>query len=198
MFNYCPSCASKKINFEEGKVFRCPDCSFVYYHNIAAANGCLIVVPESSPAGGEERLVFTVRAKEPAAGKLDLPGGFVDAGEGVLEGLYRELTEELGWTPPIPQGKYLASVFKYLASFSNVYEYKGINYNTCDMYFYISAPGLKPEYFKLEQTEISKVVFLKPEEIDFDQLAFESTKRAVKAWLSAKLQPRQAAQRALK
>ena len=54
------------------------------------------------------------------------------------------------------------------------------------MYFYISAPGLKPEDFKLEQTEISKVVFLKPEEIDFDQLAFESTKRAIRAWLSAK------------
>ena len=182
MFKFCPSCASGKIKFEEGKVFRCPDCNFIYYHNIAAANGCLISVPEAD----SERLVFAVRAKEPAIGKLDLPGGFVDAGEGVIEGLYRELQEELGWAPAIPTDKNLADVFKLFASFSNVYEYKGIDYNTCDMYFSITVPGLKPEDLQPEQAEVTKIVFLKPEEINFDQLAFESTRKAVKAWLEKK------------
>jgi len=180
MFNFCPSCASKKINFEEGKVFRCPDCGFVYYHNIAAATGCIISVPQ---ADGAERLVFLVRGKEPAIGKFDLPGGFVDVGEGVLEGLYRELREEICWTPPVPQGAPLTSVFRLFASFSNVYEYKSVKYNTCDMYFCVSAPGLKPEDLRLEQDEVAGVCFLRPEEIDFGQFAFESTRRAVKSYL---------------
>ena len=180
MFNFCPSCASRKISFEEGKVFRCPDCGFVYYHNIADATGCIISTPQ---ADGTERLVFLVRGKEPAAGKLDLPGGFVDVGEGALEGLYRELKEEIGWTPPVPDGAGLASVFRLFASFSNVYEYKGVKYNTCDMYFSVSAPGLAPGDLTLEKAEIAAAHFLKPEEIDFAQFAFESTRRAVKSYL---------------
>jgi len=180
MFNYCPSCASQKIVFSEDKCFRCPDCGFVYYHNIAAATGLLIVVPDTD---GEEKLVFTVRKKDPAAGKLDLPGGFVDKGEGVTEGLYRELQEELGWAPVIPDGAALNDVFTLFASFSNVYEYKGINYNTCDMYFLLRAPGLKTDDFRLEQSEISEVRFLKASEIDFSQLAFSSTVQVVKAYL---------------
>ena len=175
MFKFCPSCASQKIKFEEGKVFRCSDCSFVYYHNIAAANGCLISVPEKDG----ERIVFTVRAKEPAKGKLDLPGGFVDVGESVIEGLTRELQEEIGWTSPNPD-------FRFFCSFSNVYAYKGIDYNTCDLYFTINAPGLTPEDLRLEEAEISGVRFLRPEEIDMDQLAFESTKKAVKTYIQQK------------
>jgi len=174
MFNYCPGCASKNITFNEGKVFRCPDCGFTYYHNIAAATGCLITVPDSEGNKGE-RLVFLVRGKEPAVGKLDLPGGFVDIGEGVIEGLLRELREEIGWTPP--------SSLRLFASFSNVYKYKNIDYNTCDMYFSVSAPGLKPEDLKLEKAEIAGVHFIKPEEIDFSQFAFPSTVKAVKSYL---------------
>ena len=172
MFNYCPSCASKKIEFTEGKVFRCPDCGFVYYHNIAAATGCLITVPDDD----SEKYLFLVRGKEPAEGKLDLPGGFVDIGEGVIEGLYRELREEIGWTPP--------ETPKMYASFSNVYEYKSIKYNTCDMYFSVSAPGLKLENLRLEKAEVAGALFLKAEEIDFSAFAFPSTRRAVKAYLN--------------
>jgi len=178
MFNFCPACASKKIVFDEGRVFRCPDCGFVYYHNIAAATGCVISVPDDG------KLLFLVRGREPAAGKLDLPGGFVDIGEGVFEGLYRELREEIGWTPPVPEGASLRDVFKLFASFSNVYDYKGIKYNTCDMYFSVFAPGLKPEHLRLEKAEVSAVRFLKPEEIDFTRFAFPSTLKAVKKYLN--------------
>jgi len=182
MFRYCPSCASPRIAFTEGKVFLCPDCDFNYFHNIAAANGCLIVVPGT---GNEsERLVFLVRGKEPGLGKLDLPGGFVDIGEGVLDGLCRELREEIGWNPPVPQGGTNSDVFRLFGSFSNVYEYRGIRYNTCDMYFSVLAPGLKPEDLELDRDENTEVRFLKPEEIDFSEFAFTSTVQAVKAYLN--------------
>ena len=179
MFKYCPSCSSKKIKFEEGKVFRCPDCGFIYYHNIAAANGCLIIVPGTDT----ERLLFLVRKREPSKGMLDLPGGFVDIGEGVFEGLYREMKEELGWTPPVPEGGSLTDVFVLLASFPNIYKYKNIDYNTCDMYFTLRAPGLKPEDLRLEEEEVDGALFLKPEEIDLNRLAFSSTRKAVETYL---------------
>jgi len=201
MFKFCPSCASKNITFIEGKVFRCPDCGFVYYHNIAAATGCIIRVPSpyarsenscplpsfgslKTAVNNEDRLLFLVRGKEPAVGKLDLPGGFVDIGEGALEGLCRELHEEIGWTPVIPTGALLSDVFTLFASFSNVYEYKSIKYNTCDIYFSVLAPGLKLEDLHLEQAEVSAALFLKPEEIDFSQFAFSSTLKAVKTYLA--------------
>ncbi|MCL2761924.1 MAG: NUDIX domain-containing protein [Treponema sp.] len=176
MFTFCPICASKKITFSEGKVFHCPDCGFVYYHNTAAATGCIIEA--------DGRILFLVRGKEPAKGKLDLPGGFVDPGEGILEGLCRELQEEIGWSPPAPPGKPLTEIFTLFASFSNVYPYKNINYNTCDSYFYIHAPGLREQDLVPEQAEITAIRFLKPEDIDFDTIAFDSTRRAVQEYLA--------------
>jgi ADP-ribose pyrophosphatase YjhB (NUDIX family) len=177
-------CASPKITFTEGKVFRCPDCGFVYYHNTAAATGCIITVPDNA-AGTAERLIFLVRGKEPAKGKLDLPGGFVDPGEGALEGLYRELREEIGWVPPVPPGVPLTAIFTLFASFPNVYPYKNIAYNTCDLYFRLRAPELREQDLRLEPAEIAAVRFLRPDEIEFDDIAFDSTRRAVRAYLSA-------------
>jgi ADP-ribose pyrophosphatase YjhB (NUDIX family) len=181
MFKYCPSCASENINFNVN-IFRCPDCNFSYYHNTAAATGCVISVPDRD----SERILFLVRGKEPSKGKLDLPGGFIDPGEGAIEGLYRELKEELNWMPKIPKGESLYNVFKLFASFPNIYFFKGINYNTCDLYFYVNAPGLEKKDLQLERAEITEALFLRSDEIDLEQLAFESTKRAIRTYLELK------------
>jgi 8-oxo-dGTP pyrophosphatase MutT (NUDIX family) len=170
MFKYCPSCGSEKIVFQRQKVFKCPDCGFSYYHNIAAATGCVIAVED-------DKVALLVRGKEPCKGKLDLPGGFVDLGEGVLEGLRREIREELGWTPP-DEG-----AFSFLASFANVYPYKNIVYNTCDIFFTLSAPGLSRQDLVLEEKEIAGVEFLRPGEIDPARIAFDSARRALAAYL---------------
>jgi 8-oxo-dGTP pyrophosphatase MutT (NUDIX family) len=183
MFNYCPSCGSKNIKFEEERVLRCSDCSLTYYHNIAAATGCIISIPPDNMSG-EERLVFLIRGKEPGLGKLDLPGGFVDPGEGVFEGLCRELHEEIGWTPPVSDDANLAKIFTLFASFPNVYPYKGINYNTCDMYFLLSAPGLQIEDLHPEKAEVAGIRFLRKSDINLDDFAFISTRRAVIQYLN--------------
>ena len=183
MFQYCPKCASKNIQFEQGKVFRCPDCGFVYYHNTAAATGCIIVVPGAAAA--DSRLLFLVRGKNPMKGKLDLPGGFVDPGEGALEGLYRELNEEIGWVPPVPENAALEKIFTLFASFPNIYPYKNILYNTCDMFFTLHAPGLREQDLYLEKSEISGVRFLKAGEINYDELAFDSTRKAVRMFVGS-------------
>jgi ADP-ribose pyrophosphatase YjhB (NUDIX family) len=166
MFQYCPSCASTNIRFEHQKRFFCPDCGFVYYHNIAAATGCIISTGET--------IALLVRAKEPALGKLDLPGGFVDLAEGAVEGLRRECREEIGLDP--------GDGFSFFASFSNTYPYKNITYNTCDLFFTITIPGLTEKDLRLEEAEIGGVRFIKPGEIDPADLAFDSTRRAIKAY----------------
>lgn len=170
MFKFCPSCASHAIRFEHNKVFRCPDCGFEYYHNVAAATGCVIDTGTS--------IVFTVRAKEPAKGKLALPGGFVNPGEGAFEGLRRECLEELAWNP--------GAELTFYASFPNVYLYKGVDYNTCDLFFSVFAPSVSAADFCFDPDEVAEVRFLLYNSIDFDELAFDSTRRAVRAFLDRK------------
>ena len=172
MFRYCPSCGSQKIRFERRKLFHCPDCGFVYYHNTAAATGCVISTGE--------KILLLVRNREPARGKLDLPGGFVDPGEGAFEGLRRECREELGWDP--------GPNFTLFASFPNVYPYKNIPYNTCDFFFAITVPGLRREDLSLETDEIADALFIKPSELNPDDLAFDSTRRALQAYLEWRFQ----------
>ena len=180
MFTYCPSCASAAIRFEGNRKFVCPDCGFTYYHNIAAATACILCTGPADAAvpGGivpdEETIVFLVRGREPARGKLDLPGGFVDVGEGILEGLRRECREELGWDAP-QEG------FSFLASFPNVYPYKNIVYNTCDIFFTLHAPGLRAEDFHLEKGEVEGIRFIKPGDIKDEDIAFDPVHRAVRA-----------------
>jgi 8-oxo-dGTP pyrophosphatase MutT (NUDIX family) len=178
----------------EGRRFSCPDCGFVYYHNTAAATGCIISTGET--------MVLLVRGKEPAMGKLDLPGGFVDPAEGALDGLRRECREELGLDPEAflrdrqggvtgdsaggLAGNGVASGgggFSLFASFPNTYPYKGILYNTCDMFFTISVPGLTEADLRLDPEEIGGVRFVRPEAVDFAELAFDSTRRAVRAYV---------------
>jgi ADP-ribose pyrophosphatase YjhB (NUDIX family) len=168
MWNYCPSCGSPEIQFDKSHKFSCPACGFVYYHNTAAATGCVI----RSKLG----VLLLIRDKEPAKGKLDLPGGFVDPGEGAMDGLCRELREEIGWTPPQPA----CTLF---ASFPNVYPYKNIVYNTCDLFFALDAPDLTGKDLRLQSGEIGGFQFVQPPDIRMEDLAFESTRRALQAYL---------------
>jgi ADP-ribose pyrophosphatase YjhB (NUDIX family) len=172
MFCYCPSCASKNILFKDNHVFQCPDCGFVYYHNTAAATALVV------DTGG--RVMFVRRGKDPAAGKLDLPGGFVNPREGAIEGLIRECREELGWAP-------ISRPPVLFASFPNVYPYKNIVYNTCDLYFSVQEYGLTEDALSLQQDEISGVEFIKYDEIQFNRMAFDSTRSALRVYLGQRL-----------
>jgi ADP-ribose pyrophosphatase YjhB (NUDIX family) len=177
MWNYCPACGSREIRFDGSHKFSCPGCGFVYYHNTAAATGCVIRCGQG--------LVFLVRGKEPARGKLDLPGGFVDPGEGAVEGLLRELREEIGWEAPLADtaGGRVPEGLRLFASFPNLYPYRGITYNTCDLFFTLDAPGLREGDLRLQAGEIGGVRFIRPEDLKLEELAFDSTRRALRAWL---------------
>jgi ADP-ribose pyrophosphatase YjhB (NUDIX family) len=177
MFRYCPACASESVRFEDGHVFRCPACGFVYYHNTAAATAVLIDTGES--------ILFVRRGQEPAKGKLDLPGGFVNPREGAIDGLIRECREELGWEPD-------RSALSLFASFPNVYPYRNIVYNTCDLFFTTRAAGFTADTLRLRQDEIAGVLLVKYGDIRLDEIAFDSARAAVRLFLSRRRKQRPA------
>lgn len=164
-FRYCPYCRSPRLLFEVGKCYRCPDCGFVYFHNVATAVGGIV---ETSRG-----LVLLKRALEPSAGHFGLPGGFVDPGEGVEAALVRECREEIGWEP---------ENIEFLASFPNEYQYRGVLYNTCDLYFLVRAPDLREEDLVLDREESVGLSILEADSIDLATLAFDSTRKAIEAY----------------
>ena len=86
-FLYCPECGSPHFEVNNEKSKKCTDCGFVYYFNPSAATVALIL-------NEKNELLVCRRAKEPAKGTLDLPGGFIDMNETGEEGVSREVLEE--------------------------------------------------------------------------------------------------------
>jgi hypothetical protein len=70
-----------------------------------------------------------------------------------------------------------------------VYPYKNIVYNTCDLFFSVDAPGLTREDLRLEEKEITGVRFLRPGEINMEEIAFESVRRALKVYVGQEQAP---------
>ncbi|MEP0177977.1 MAG: NUDIX domain-containing protein [Paraglaciecola sp.] len=163
---YCVKCGSASLAKDGEKSFRCSDCDFTYFHNVAAASGAFIVF--------NNKILLLERALDPAKGKLDIPGGFLDYGESNEQALCRELFEEL-------QLSVADSEMSYLYSFPNQYLYKGVVYHTVDCFFELildSEPSLV-----LQQSEISNYYWVDPKTFNLDELAFDSCKRALTSYL---------------
>lgn len=154
---FCPKCGSESLNWDGEKKWNCSKCDFVLFHNVAGAVAVIIK--------HENEILFTKRNQEPKKGKLDLAGGFVDPKESAEETCVRELFEEMKIHIDL-------SKLKYLASLPNVYEYKNIVYNTLDLFYEYKVE----EKFDadLEISEISETVWLRIDEINPDDIAFNS------------------------
>lgn len=88
-FEYCPKCGTKAFVERNEKAKQCTACGFIYYFNPSSAVACFI-------RNSRGELLLVRRAKEPAKGRLDLPGGFVDMHESAEEAAQREVKEETG------------------------------------------------------------------------------------------------------
>lgn len=87
-FVYCPACATELDRADGEGGASCPSCGRVWYQDSSPTAGAAIV--------RDGRALVTQRAREPEKGKFDVPGGFLRAGEEPIEGLKREVSEELG------------------------------------------------------------------------------------------------------
>ena len=154
---FCPKCGNKSLKWDQEKKWNCKVCDYVLFHNVAGAVAVVIKC-------GDE-ILLTRRNQEPKKGKLDLAGGFVDPKESAEETCARELFEEMKMRIDI-------SKLKYLTSLPNIYEYKNIIYNTLDLFYEYESD----EKFEvnLEISEISETVWLKIQDINPDDIAFDS------------------------
>lgn len=166
IFNYCPACGAEGIVFDGTKKSSCRDCSFTYYHNVAASVAAILE--------HDKKIVLIKRAKKPGKGRLDLPGGFVDPEESAEEALRREIKEEL----QIEVGE-----LEYLGSCPNIYEFEGVTYYTCDLFFYSKIDKLPTDF---DREEVKELLSINPLEIPDDKIAFESVKTALSVFKSSK------------
>jgi len=156
IFNYCPCCKSSDLTFDGVKKLVCKACSFAYYHNVASAVAAILEY--------NGKIILIKRNNEPCKGKLDLPGGFVDPKETAEEAVRREIEEEL---------KISVEKLEYVGSYPNVYEYKDVTYNTCDLFFYSKIDTLPTD---VDETEIAELILIDPSKIPLGEVAFQSTK----------------------
>jgi ADP-ribose pyrophosphatase YjhB (NUDIX family) len=125
-FRFCPACAVPLVGPLTRQDLDCGACGFRYYQNVATGVAAFLTCAT--------QVLVVRRAAEPARGTLDLPGGFVMAGESLEEALARELHEEIGLDA-------LPDAPRYLFSLPNRYRYAGVEYATADAFFEIPVPS---------------------------------------------------------
>lgn len=168
---FCPQCGEQKIQNIKNRKWLCASCGYELYNNVASAVGLLIFDKDG-------RVLFERRAKEPRRGFLAFPGGFVDPDESAEEAAARECFEEIG-------AKVVS--LKYVASFPNTYEYKGVLYKTCDIFF--AAKILENNDFLTQKGEVLSLEWKSVKtkaELDSLDLAFESARKTLSVWLESK------------
>ncbi|MDG4945121.1 NUDIX domain-containing protein [Weeksellaceae bacterium KMM 9713] len=165
-FQFCPKCGSSNHKFENHHRFECLDCGFVYYHNCAAA---VMVIMRR-----DDKVLFTVRNNEPKKGKLDFPGGFVDPKESAQFAAKRELKEELDIDIDMDD-------LVLLDTEPNDYDFRDILYRTLDIVFEIELKD--NQKINLEKSEIQEAKWLSADEINMEDIGFDSMKAVVKKYV---------------
>ncbi len=161
-YTACPLCGSKAfVAATPGR--RCDDCGHREFNNPVAAAGAFI----SDEAG---RLLLLRRAIEPSFGKLMIPGGFLDGGESLEEGVRREVREEVGLE---------VTELAYLTSFPNQYLFDGFHRVTVDVMFAGQVASLD---VVLDHDESESFAFVDPLTLDPAELAFDSIRHGFETW----------------
>jgi len=168
-FAFCPVCGSKHFVENNFKSKRCEDCGFVYYANICAATAAFII-------DEQQRLLVVRRAKEPAKGTLDLPGGFCDMYETAEECMLREIKEETGLD---------VTDIQYLFSSPNVYMYSGLGVHTVDMDFLVPvrSDSIATPH---AADDAAEAIWIPINEVNPDEFGLTSIRNAVIRFLETK------------
>ncbi|MBP3958539.1 NUDIX domain-containing protein [Gemmata sp. G18] len=163
VFTFCPRCAAPRAPENVGQSpLRCAACQFTFYFNPTVAAAAFVSRPDG-------RALFIRRAHDPAAGKLGIPGGFIDFGETAEEGLRREIREEVGLA---------VENVRFLMSFPNMYLYRDVTYPVVDLVF--TASALAPDT-AAALDGVAGIEWRFPRDVADDELAFDSMRVSIAA-----------------
>ncbi len=166
-YRFCPRCGGdldeRIVKANEPKRLVCVNCSFIFYQDPKVVAGTIFTYD-----GG---IVLLKRGVEPALGKWVFPGGYVDRGESVRDAAIRETLEE-------------SQVKVELGPLLNVYSYS--RSPTVIVVYAAHAIGgvLAAADESLEARTFS------PDEIPWDEIAFESTRDALNDYINLYLNTR--------
>jgi ADP-ribose pyrophosphatase YjhB (NUDIX family) len=160
-FRFCPQCGGElqRQQFKPHEPHRrvCQACSFIFYDDPKVA-ACTIPVIDG-------KVVLLKRGIEPSYGKWVFPGGFLDRGEKVEAAAIRETWEEVNLKVEISR-------------LLNVYSYPGYPVIVIVYLAEVIGGELQP------MDEALEVRTFTPEEIPWEELAFMSTRDALRDYLT--------------
>ncbi len=162
-FNYCPKCGGQFLDNNE-KSKRCNSCGFTYYFNPSAA----VVTFIRNDAG---ELLVATRAKEPAKGSYDLPGGFVDSYESSEQSVCREVMEECNVE---------VSECRYLFSIPNIYRYSDFDVHTLDLFYECRVDDLSS---LRAADDVASLEFIPLDKLDTEKFGLLSVRTGVERYL---------------
>jgi 8-oxo-dGTP diphosphatase len=160
-YRYCPVCGgqleSRVLKTTEPKRLVCDTCGFVFYLDPKLAVGTIITDDEG-------RIVLVRRAIEPGYGKWVFPGGYVDRGEEVQLAAVREAREECGLEVRIER---LLNIYSYPGRAPVIVVYTARMTGGC---LACDEEGLEAKFFEKSA-------------IPWDELAFSSTREALREFV---------------
>jgi mutator protein MutT len=159
-WRHCPVCAAP-VEPEDGRV-ECPRCGFVTFGHSKPTASAVV-------ADDEGRVLLSRRADDPAAGKWDLPGGFLEEGEHPLDCVRRELREEAGIG---------LRDAKLLGVWIDRYEYRRRNVATLNLYYTARVGDGTPE----PADDVAELRWFAPDEVPVSELAFGHIEDVLSAW----------------
>jgi ADP-ribose pyrophosphatase YjhB (NUDIX family) len=164
-FRFCPRCAgpfSTRI-LKPGDPARlvCNGCGFVFYLDPKVAVGTIIRT-------SDHEIVLCRRAIEPGYGRWVFPGGYVDRGEKLEEAAVREAREECGLDVELER---LVSLHSYSGRTPVVIVY---------------AARVVGGALTVADEESLEVRTFTAETIPWEDLAFDSTEEALRAYFGAR------------
>lgn len=166
-YRFCPRCGGplerRLLKPTEPERLVCTACGYVFYIDPKIAVGTII-------RSAASRIVLVRRAIDPGYGKWVFPGGYVDRGEPLVAAALREAREECG-------------LEVRLEGLVNIYSYPG-RAPVIVVYAATAVGGvLAVDEEGLETAEFE------PADLPWDELAFRSTREALKDYLEGLLHP---------
>jgi 8-oxo-dGTP diphosphatase len=166
-YRYCPVCGGvleqRLLKAGDPERLVCKGCGFVYYLDPKVAVGTIITT-------ADRHIVLVRRAIEPGYGLWVFPGGYVDRGETVLDAAIREAREEAG-------------LEIRLEGLVNIYSYSGR-----PLIIIVYTASILGGELCVDDECLEARLFA-PDDIPWSELAFVSTRDALRDFLDGRTRP---------